>query len=144
MHIKAAHGQCFLLVGTSVGMTIQSACVHFLRGQLFHSIKASVECGDATVELCMDAKLVHSWSTVGIFLILYSAGGMRSFGTACMCSLARTFSHTHMCMTHGAYVYIHTCICMCICSNQVFVSCAFFFSVDGCRLAAKLWGADFP
>ena len=89
---------------------------------------ASVECGDATVELCMDAKLGHSWSTAVVFLILYSAGGMWSFGTACMCSLARTFSHTHMCMTHGAYVYIHTCLCMCICSNQVFVSCAFFLA----------------
>ena len=94
----------------------------------------------------VDCRVMHgcqawdSWSTAVVFLILYSAGGVWSLGTACMFSRARTFSHTHMFMPHGAYVYIHTCLCMCICSNQVFVSCAFFFSVDGCRLAAKSWG----
>ena len=60
MPIKAAHGQCFLLVGTSVGMTIQRACVHFLKGQLFHSIWPVL-----TVELRMDAKL----GTVGRLLL---------------------------------------------------------------------------
>ena len=44
-------------------MIIQRTCMHFHKGQPFHSIKDGVECADANVELRMDAKLVHGLST---------------------------------------------------------------------------------
>ena len=50
-----------------VGMIIQRTCMHFHKGQPFHSIKGGAECADANVELRMDAKLVHGLSTVGLF-----------------------------------------------------------------------------
>ena len=87
---------------------------------------ASVECGDATVELCMDAKLMHSWSTAVVFLILYSAGGMWSFGTACMCSLARTFSHTHVHDSRCVCVHSHMYLYVALLKPGLSILCLFF------------------
>ena len=119
-------------------MIIQRTCVHFHKGQPFHSIKGGVECADANVELRMDAKLVHGLSPVGLFsYTMFSRLACGPLGLhACLfvyhrvqlgearCSIMHHM-YAHACVHLHArlHTHVHDTRCACVHSHMYMYVC---------------------